>query len=67
MLYYSSYGHIEHMSKAVAKGVVEVQGIKVVIKQVPELVVEEVVMKSNFKIAYEHGQLVASSAKCLAH
>ena len=50
VLYYSSYGHIERMAEAVAKGVADVQGVKVAIKRVPELVPEEVAKKSNFKL-----------------
>ena len=50
VLYYSSYGHVERMAEAVAKGVAGVQGVKVAIKRVPELVPEEVAKKSNFKL-----------------
>ena len=49
VLYYSSYGHVERMAEAVAKGVADVQGVEVAIKRVPELVSEEVAKKSNFK------------------
>ena len=41
VLYYSSYGHIETMARAVAEGAREA-GAEVVIKRVPELVPEEV-------------------------
>ncbi len=50
VLYYSSYGHVERMAEAVAKGVADVQGVEVAIKRVPELVPEEVAKKSNFKL-----------------
>ena len=50
VLYYSSYGHIEQMAAAVAKGAGEVEGVEVAVKRVPELVPEEVARKSNFKL-----------------
>jgi len=49
VLYYSSYGHIEKMAQAVARGVQSVSGATVDIKRVPELVPEEVAQKSGFK------------------
>ena len=49
VLYYSSYGHIERMAEAVAEGVRKA-GVEAVIKRVPELVPEEVVRKSGFKL-----------------
>ena len=49
-LYYSSYGHVERMAESVAKGVGDVQDVKVAIKRVPELVPEEVAKKSDFKL-----------------
>jgi NAD(P)H dehydrogenase (quinone) len=49
VLYYSSYGHIETMAGAVAEGVREA-GAEAVIKRVPELVPEEVVRASHFKL-----------------
>ena len=36
VLYYSMYGHIETMAKAVAEGANKVDGVDVVIKRVPE-------------------------------
>jgi NAD(P)H dehydrogenase (quinone) len=50
VLYYSSYGHIEQMAAAMAKGAGEVEGVEVAVKRVPELVPEEVARKSNFKL-----------------
>lgn len=50
VLYYSSYGHIETMAKAVAEGAASVSGTEVTIKRVPELVPEEVARKSGMKI-----------------
>ncbi len=49
VLYYSSYGHIEKMSEAVAEGVREA-GAEATIKRVPELVPEEVAQKMHFKL-----------------
>ncbi|HEY0625955.1 MAG TPA: NAD(P)H:quinone oxidoreductase [Allosphingosinicella sp.] len=49
VLYYSSYGHIERMAKAVAEGAREA-GASVDIKRVPELVPEEVARSSGYKI-----------------
>jgi NAD(P)H dehydrogenase (quinone) len=50
VLYYSAYGHIEKMAKAVAEGVVAVPGAGVTIKRVPELVPEEIVKRSGMKL-----------------
>ena len=49
VLYYSSYGHIEKMAEAVAKGARDA-GAEVAVKRVPELVPEEVARKSHFKL-----------------
>jgi NAD(P)H dehydrogenase (quinone) len=49
VLYYSAYGHIEKMAGAVAEGVRQA-GSEVVIKQVPELVSEEIARKSGYKL-----------------
>lgn len=49
VLYYSSYGHIETMAKAVAEGAREA-GATVDIKRVPELVPQEIAEKSHFKL-----------------
>lgn len=50
VLYYSSYGHIETMAKAVAAGAESVPGTQVDIRRVPELVPEEVARKSGYKL-----------------
>ncbi len=50
VLYYSSYGHIETMAQAVAKGAASVPGTTVDIKRVPELVPEDVAKASHFKL-----------------
>lgn len=53
VLYYSMYGHIETMAKAVAEGARSVEGVEVTIKRVPELVPEEVARKSGVKLDQE--------------
>lgn len=50
VLYYSSYGHISQMAQAVAEGARAVDGVEVAVKRVPELVPEEVAVKSHFKL-----------------
>ncbi len=49
VLYYSSYGHIETMAKAVAEGARGVTGAEVDIRRVPELVPEAVAKSSHYK------------------
>jgi NAD(P)H dehydrogenase (quinone) len=49
VLYYSSYGHVEKMSQAIAEGARE-GGAEVVIKRVPETVPEDVARKSGYKL-----------------
>ncbi|MEO1192793.1 MAG: NAD(P)H:quinone oxidoreductase [Pseudomonadota bacterium] len=53
VLYYSSYGHIETMAKAVAEGAGGVEGVEVTVKRVPELVPDAVAQSSNFKTDQE--------------
>ena len=48
VLYYSSYGHIETMAKAVAEGV-RAAGASVALKRVPEIVPEAVATKTGYK------------------
>ncbi|MFZ3049137.1 MAG: NAD(P)H:quinone oxidoreductase [Desulfatirhabdiaceae bacterium] len=50
VLYYSMYGHIETMAKAVTEGVRSVEGIEVTIKRVPELMPEDVARKAGAKL-----------------
>ena len=50
VLYYSSYGHIERMAEAQAEGARQVPGCEVVIKRVPELVPQEVAVRSGYKL-----------------
>ena len=52
VLYYSSYGHIETMAKAVAEGAREA-GAQVDIKRVPETVPEAVAKGAHFKLDQE--------------
>ncbi|MDE1148416.1 MAG: NAD(P)H:quinone oxidoreductase [Azospirillaceae bacterium] len=53
VLYYSSYGHIETMAKAVAEGAASVAGTEVVVKRVPETVPTEIATKAGFKLAQD--------------
>lgn len=53
VLYYSSYGHVETMAKAVAEGAKEVSGTEVTIKRVPELMPEDVAKKAGVKLDQE--------------
>lgn len=50
VLYYSMYGHVETMAKAVAEGARSVEGTEVTIKRVPDLVPEEVARKAGAKL-----------------
>lgn len=50
VLYYSMYGHIETMAKAVAEGAATVEGIDVTIKRVPDLMPEDVARKAGAKL-----------------
>jgi NAD(P)H dehydrogenase (quinone) len=49
VLYYSAYGHVEAMAKAVAEGAREA-GAKVDVKRVPETVPEEIAKAHHFKL-----------------
>lgn len=53
VLYYSMYGHIETMAKAVAEGAREVDGVEVTIKRVAELMPREVAEKAGAKLDQE--------------
>lgn len=50
VLYYSMYGHVETMAKAVAEGARGVEGTEVTIKRVPDLVPEDVAQKAGAKL-----------------
>lgn len=62
VLYYSSYGHIETMARAVAEGAASVEGCTVDVKRVAELVPEEIAKASGMKLAHEHEAPVAAPA-----
>ena len=50
VLYYSSYGHIERMSEAIAEGAAGVDGVEVTVKRVPELMPKEIAEKAGVKL-----------------
>ena len=50
VLYYSAYGHVETLAKAVAEGARSAGGVEVTIKRVPELMPEEVARKAEAKL-----------------
>lgn len=50
VLYYSMYGHVETVAKAVAEGARSVEGTEVTIKRVPDLMPEEVARKAGAKL-----------------
>ena len=52
ILYYSSYGHIETMARAMAEGA-RLTGASVDVKRVPEIVPEEIARSSGFKLDQE--------------
>jgi NAD(P)H dehydrogenase (quinone) len=52
VLYYSSFGHIETMAKAVAEGV-RSAGASADVRRVPELVPENIARESHFKLDQE--------------
>jgi NAD(P)H dehydrogenase (quinone) len=53
VLYYSSYGHVETMARAVAEGAASVEGTHVSVKRVPELVPEAVARGAGIKLDQE--------------
>ncbi len=53
VLYYSSYGHVETLARAVADGAASVPGADVTLKRVPELVPDEVAKASGIKLDQE--------------
>jgi NAD(P)H dehydrogenase (quinone) len=53
IIFYSMYGHIYRMAEAVAEGAREVNGVKVELLQVPELIPDNVLEKSGAKKARE--------------
>jgi NAD(P)H dehydrogenase (quinone) len=53
VLYYSSYGHVERLARAVAEGAASVPGAQVSVKRVRELVPEDVARQSGIKLDQE--------------
>jgi NAD(P)H dehydrogenase (quinone) len=53
VLYYSMYGHVETLAKAVAEGARGVDGVEVTVKRVPELMPEDVARRAGAKLAQE--------------
>ena len=53
VVYYSMYGHVETLAKAVAEGARGVADVAVVIKRVPELMPEDVARKAGAKLDQE--------------
>jgi len=51
--YYSMYGHVETMAKAVAEGGLSVQGTEVAVKRVPELMPDAVAREAGAKLDQE--------------
>lgn len=50
VLYYSSYGHVETLAKAVEEGAASVAGVRCARKRVPELVPPDVAKASGMKV-----------------
>jgi len=53
VLYYSTYGHIETMAKAVAEGAKSLEGVTVSIKRVPETMSEQTALRIGAKYQQE--------------
>ena len=53
VLYYSMYGHVELLAKAVAEGARGVADVAVVIKRVPEVMAEDAARKAGAKLDQE--------------
>lgn len=50
VLYYSSYGHVETLARAIAEGAAGVAGAEVTVKRVPELVPTEAALAAGIKL-----------------
>ncbi|WP_035054467.1 NAD(P)H:quinone oxidoreductase [Andreprevotia chitinilytica] len=50
VVYYSMYGHIETMAKAVVEGAKRVEGVEVTLKRVADLLPEDVARKAGAKV-----------------
>ncbi len=53
VLYYSSWGHVEAMAKAVSEGAASVAGVSVDVRRVPELVPDSIAVASHYKTDQE--------------
>lgn len=53
IIFYSMYGHVYQMAEAMTEGVREVQGVEAQLFRVPELVPEEILVKSGAKEAQD--------------
>ncbi len=53
VLYYSSYGHVENMARAIAVGVASVDSVSVTVKRVAELVPDEQAREGGMKLDQE--------------
>ncbi len=42
VLFYSTYGHVYHLAQAMVEGAQEIEGVEVVLKQVPETLSQEI-------------------------
>jgi len=50
ILYYSTYGHVETLAKALSEGAASVDGAEVTLKRVPELMSRDVAEKAGAKL-----------------
>ena len=50
VVYYSMYGHVATMAKAVAEGAGSVEGTEVTLKRIPDLMTEEAARKAGAKV-----------------
>jgi len=53
ILFYSAFGHVYQMAKALAEGVSEVEGIEAVVRRVPETLSDEVLAKTGYAEAQQ--------------
>lgn len=53
VLYYSMYGHVERMAKAIADGAASVDGVSVDIRRVPETMPRDIAEKAGAKLDQE--------------
>ena len=53
VLYYSTWGHVETMARAVAEGASSVEGVDVTVKRVPETMPEDVAKNNGARLGQE--------------